>query len=249
MGTVKEFKDAGLVFVEGDKAEDKTGYSLTAMDVAQDIGDIDCYSDDIVKEFAWRTNNTGEKPSYKGLVEITYNGEGCEMKEVRNADSINWLNVNEWRPVISKKVRIEGKPQVEGGVYINGELIGISKGFSFSHDEHSEKVDIKPIYTKEMHEAGEFKNGDKVQVPSQGDAVLTFIGASAKYKTCILEFDDGSTAYELVEFIRHADTRTDEEKLIDAMIEDVDAANPNHKLGVALNSLASQLIAMGYRKP
>lgn len=227
METVKEFLDAGLGFCNLDIIASINGENGESKD----------FLNSAVTEFAWR-KNTGEMPSYKGAVELM---DGYHNTGIKFSGDVRWemqaqagdANIYKWRPVISKEDKTKGKTN-EPIAYARIEI-----------------PDCAPIYTKEMHEAGEFKNGDKVRIPTQGDAVLTFIGVSAKYKTCILEFNDGSLAYELLEFIRLADTRTDEEKLIDdlaewlKLIEEANASTYETKAKATITWLEEA----GYRKP
>lgn len=96
MKTVKDFEDAGLEFVNGD-----TGgtYQITCEEV---FNRSNAWNNDTPTSFAWRTNN-GEKPSFIGLIEFTYNGEGCEMQECRPSSNINWSLVKKWRPSLNQQ--------------------------------------------------------------------------------------------------------------------------------------------------
>ena len=293
MRTVKEFKDAGLVFVDGDMKTSPIEGEQPMMLLGGDVVIANNHpSTDIVIEFAWRAN-TGEMPSYKGLVEITYNGEGCEMKEVRNADSINWLNVNEWRPVISKEDKMEGKTNdpranerveipecaptytkemheaecqsILGMRYSDGggeecELIGENNQCGvfvgkpiLEHDAKYlsvwPKEDCRPIGTKEMHDAGEFKNGDKVYYQHLPDRQYTFIGkhpgGSGEYSVC---YCNGNVATIMTKYLsaKPIDTRTDEERLIDEVYDQI-----MNEGGATLpkKGIIKAMIGMGYRKP
>ena len=115
MKTVVDFKKAGLVFVSGDKVHEKTGcgtskgedlMSCTIKHMCDDdfisIGENYAHKDWTIHSLAWRTN-TGEKPSFSGLIEFTYNGEGCEMQECRHPDNINWSIVKKWRPSLNQQ--------------------------------------------------------------------------------------------------------------------------------------------------
>ena len=107
MKTVGYYKRAGLEFVCGDKVDDSAdNIGLDIIPLSEDMAER-CNEGKHgfylapVGEFAWRTN-TGKKPSFSGLIEFTYNGEGCEMQECRQPDNINWSIVKKWRPALNQ---------------------------------------------------------------------------------------------------------------------------------------------------
>ena len=69
MKTIKNFKDAGLVFVIGDKVDGVTGDPDS---IPLDLAFRHATPHDVwtIRGFAWRAN-AGEKPSFKGMVAIT----------------------------------------------------------------------------------------------------------------------------------------------------------------------------------
>lgn len=115
MKTVGEFKDAGLVFVKGDKCykDGSSGdefhrhwYEAPKM-----------YRDQVISEFAWR-ENTGVKPEFMGLIEFTFDREGYEeMHEVRGTSNINWSIVKKWRPSLNQSLSISEHETKESAIH------------------------------------------------------------------------------------------------------------------------------------
>ncbi len=85
MKTVQEFKDAGLVFVEGD--------------VHSGMGPI---------SFSWR-KNTGVEPTFSGKVEVEFSRGATH---VGNPESFDWgyigtVGLRRWRPALDNaKLRV-----------------------------------------------------------------------------------------------------------------------------------------------
>ncbi|AUR85512.1 hypothetical protein NVP1076O_07 [Vibrio phage 1.076.O._10N.286.51.B7] len=147
-----DFEHAGLEFVSGDT-----------------FGDV--FDKPYVTHFAWRAN-TGEKPSFDGLVDIELsNGEVVERVNTRRTTEFDWKidDINptfkKWRPHL---------PKVEDNSYIpeptpeDIEFDLLEKRLNeakpkspYDVDAHVSgkarcvQVDIKPIFTKAMADAGE----------------------------------------------------------------------------------------------
>lgn len=114
MKTVGYYKRAGLEFICGDKVDDS----------ADNIGiDIIPLSEDMaercnegkhgfylapVGEFAWRTN-TGEKPSFSGLIEW----DGLTgARYINRVDELIWDNdIVKWRPSLNQSTTQTETPQ------------------------------------------------------------------------------------------------------------------------------------------
>ena len=131
MKTVGELKKAGAVFIVGDCATYKgSGNDRIEMnELGIEHMNQGFNGDWLAVEFAWRTN-TGERPSFDGLIEAEWSDGD---KEMVYADQVaNWgVNlevdsfVTAWRPSLNQGKKVEPK-----------------------------KVS-KPTYTKAMADAGE----------------------------------------------------------------------------------------------
>ncbi len=113
METVGDFKKAKLKFVVGDVIKNQFPDSKIIVGTHCSVGmlDVGINAGHIVASFADR-KNTGVKPEFEGVIEYTFNGEGCEMREVRHTRNINWAIVKEWRPhlPVVKTKTPEAKP-------------------------------------------------------------------------------------------------------------------------------------------
>ena len=154
MKTVKDYKDAGLVFIEGDNVDDshENDSSIirplsSRMAECCNKGKYD-FDSAPVGEFAWRTN-TGVKPDYVGEVEVMWNNDTVhtELFEMRNWTEKRYASsIAKWRPLITKEQPKESESP-------------LSPDF----------VD-KPIYTQAMCDAGEFPViGSSVEVDKCGN--------------------------------------------------------------------------------
>ena len=145
MKTVKDFKDAGLVFVSGDKGLRANGddWIVEGVPTAKQLAVWD--GKDVMNEFAWRTN-TGVNPDFGGVIEYIHLGRG-DIK-TGQCDCVLFANeyVGNWRPLITKEQPKESESP-------------LSPDF----------VD-KPIYTQAMCDAGEFPViGSSVEVDKCGN--------------------------------------------------------------------------------
>ncbi len=81
MNTVKHYKDLGLEFVEGDEVDNDADNEGKDIKPLSEVMAVSCnegkYGFDYapVGEFAWR-KNTGEKPAYKGEIEVKHRDGG-----------------------------------------------------------------------------------------------------------------------------------------------------------------------------
>ena len=134
MKTVKDFKDAGGVLTVGDKLKPSLNPDWHSSD------------DDILESFAWRTN-TGVKPVFVGRIE-------CELRNsvvtILSSAKCDWTinenklasdDITKWRPHLPK---FEYKPKTPYDVdaHVSGKARCV-------------QVDIKPVFTQAMADAGE----------------------------------------------------------------------------------------------
>ena len=110
MKTVKDFKDAGLEFVEGDVRGSlfRRHGDVTMIDSLIVSGNSTCESvlASPMREFAWRIN-TGEKPAFRGGVEWSRGGDHTAktlMPEL-NCNS----SVKKWRPLLGDQNKTQEK--------------------------------------------------------------------------------------------------------------------------------------------
>lgn len=227
MKTVGEFKKAGLVFVEGDDGVDFYVYNQVTMNA-----DI-THDDSEVESFSWR-ENTGAKPEFSGLIEFTFNGEGCEMQEARLAENVNWEIVKKWRPSLNKSQHSEWPDNSRI------DSIGQNGNDGLHYDNTAQQVEAlavnaqRPIFTQVMADAGELPPvGCKVKVCIEG-AGFELEGNDAKHegkdvtvkssftnkdgdKIVAIENDYGNCACYIIECIKPLDTRTPKQKAVDAI--------------------------------
>ncbi len=143
MKTVKDFKDAGGVLAVGDKFKPSCNQDWHVRD------------DDILESFAWRTN-TGVKPEFVGEIETEERGGFMDSGLASDYTwRINHANsdVVKWRPRLPK---VEDKPKSPYDVeaHVSGKA-------------RCEQVDIKPVFTQAMADAGE--------LPEEGSEFLIMV--------------------------------------------------------------------------
>ena len=168
MDTVKYYKDAGLVFVDGDK--NKHGQSLEFLRA----GGNTSHDHNEVGEFAWRTN-TGVKPDYDGMIEVIFKTcEDIEEGDTRGSvDKYNYWElkddsdssfyvIDSWRPLITKE------PPPESECPLSPNFVAQSSFSASAYEESCAEFELedKPIYTQAMCDAGE--------LPSAGMELLFF---------------------------------------------------------------------------
>lgn len=248
MKTVGEFKEAGLVFVDGDKGDH---YCVGAA-YAFNNGAI--WDGCTPKSFAWR-DNTGVKPAFDGLIDVCYANEGGIVEGLpveRLSDSNSKTLYEKWRPHLPK---VEDKPKspYDVGAHVSGDK-------------------VKPVFTQEMANAGELPpvgslvllNADKAGEPDQlsldehcvidcwdKGSILEVI-AHTEIADCILpvvKFDDSVSAIAM-EYIKPIDTRTPKQKAVGEMVSLISRVlnESGNDDWVATESIAMALYQDGYRK-
>ena len=131
MNTVKDYKDAGLVFVGDDTYVEKYAASNDlpiaieesfARMLNENYEKHTHWNDNLISQFAWRTN-TGVKPSYRGEIEVTVGSGGTNTCLF---DDFLWSigSIIKWRPLIKK----EQPPESECALSPNFELAPQSLG-------------------------------------------------------------------------------------------------------------------------
>jgi hypothetical protein len=172
MKTVGDYKKAGLVFVEGDSNRTICG-SVHLSPLGEDGAsfmnserkDLNHDNSYIPTEFAWRTN-TGEKPSFDGLIE--YRKVDCKEERMVHSEAINWESENiEWRPSLNQGDELDSMANAsrdgEATPVIYGRMQEPYPRLSASIDAVNKLSEVdKPTYTKAMQEAGEsIKSGQQ----------------------------------------------------------------------------------------
>jgi len=236
MKTVGDFKKAGLVFVKGDNTIESDGSSskdYIDFDYDGSFNKNNYFDCSPIESFAWR-ENAGVNPEFKGLIEFTFNGEGCEMQEVRNANNINWAIVKKWRPSLNQPKRSP-----------------------YDVDAHVSGEKVKPVFTQEMADAGELppagsvflycnlrnpKASDWREVESKytDDDCMFFKGKSGVRGFVSKE----DMAYPICKPI---DTRTPKQKAVDEMVSiAIDSSDDIAKS--IIYEACVKLVSAGYRK-
>jgi hypothetical protein len=275
MKTVKEFKDAGLVFVEGDEfyyEGDRATFlnivpsgkmfqgqvKVEYPDGGTGVHDVDNLEEDMpVTKFAWRTN-TGERPSFKGEVEVELRSGRASRARISGFGW--WLDgddtdIIKWRPVISEERKMEGKannprvserkdipecnPEIKiisNASDLDGEnLIDLDDALEVIGSLEALQQDTKSIYTKEMHEAGELPPvGSKFTVEPNTHLAMKCLYSS---KFCVIGLLDSGLecVFDLhrqdVKYgFKPIDERTEEEKIVDSVIDEFNKACPEHRV-------------------
>lgn len=206
--TVKDFKDAGLVFVDGDTYDNGFKLNNHGASLVNKFPTDDNLAFD---EFAWRTN-TGIKPKFKGGVEyITASGfSGAGPVGLVGFDLMALDSVVKWRPLITKE-----EPQ-----------------------------ESKPVYTQAMDNANELPPIGSECLMLKGASPSGFSWTKGEKLECIahrklknngdclspvfwnLNTDEASTLR--ADLYGPIDTRTDKEKLRDALVEQLASKGDMH---------------------
>lgn len=194
METVKDFKDAGLAFVEGDMVHSTSGCETSKgeslMDCATRVSLIDSFisiGDKFacgvwtIESFAWRTN-TGVKPEFDGEIDVELsNGQASTVLAAKLSD-LDWLvddispTLVKWRPHLPK---VEDKPKSPYDVdaHVSGEDFASTLKRPF---------ESKPVFTQAMADAGE--------LPPVGSECLVKSGSLKEWFSgiCVGSHDDFS---------------------------------------------------------
>lgn len=251
MKTVGDFKKAGLVFVGDDKLRSETNnHDSDEISMNRCWLGHDRYSGFLevsdgyfankewaISSFAWR-ENTGVKPEFIGLIEFTFNGEGCEMQEARSANSVNWAIVKKWRPRLNQHQKWPEKSRMD--------IIGQNGNDGLHYDNTAQQVEAlavnnKPIFTQAMVDAGE-----KVKVGMEfSTARGNYVALLVNENTVVFEHEELGFVVENHFFIHPVDTRTDRERAIDEAMADIDAERDDH---ANVAGVVERMIAAGYSK-
>ena len=122
MKTVKEFKDAGLVFVDGDTrtswVEGHGDVQMTGKLLPNLVANNSVLSERVTK-FAWR-DNTGENLGFNGRIEIKMGNDTIENVQCSYLTVLSRMYVA-WRPYLEvEEVKEETKFENGDVVYANG---------------------------------------------------------------------------------------------------------------------------------
>lgn len=161
MLTVKEFKDLGVEFVEGDKRSSSTyrhGGVVMTDELARNTNLRDGVDIEVITSFAWRTN-TGVKPRLVGEIEVTWQNDEVE---VINASDYPWslsesIHIVKWRPLLeqSKKSAYDVDAHVSGDKSKGGVIPNNILGQMHEVDKRETIAPNKPVFTQAMADAGE----------------------------------------------------------------------------------------------
>jgi len=180
MKTVGDFKDAGLVFVNGDLVDGVTGNEHSP-----DCDPFNCFFDQLrfreawtIRSFAWRTN-TGVKPEFVGMIEYkTRSGSvyiglaSCVNFAASHGDK---LIIIEWRPHLSK---FEPESPYDVDAHVSGD------------DASIRYVDDKPVFTQAMADNNELPPiGSEAILRYRRDSKSVVHSGTVKYASsrhCIL---------------------------------------------------------------
>lgn len=197
MKTVKDYKQLGLVFIQGDYINTHEGKKQSPLN-RYGVGycnDSRSNDDKFAVEFAWR-NNDGVKPEYKGQIEA-YLNNAIEISGIyadRQLWSIGYLNsVAKWRPVVMQ-----------------------SESSTVSSKEDKP---MKPVYTAEMHarnelppvdskvkvcikEAGFYVDEQDVKFEGKAVTVKAAFSNTESEKIVAVENEDGNCYCYIIECIK-----------------------------------------------
>jgi hypothetical protein len=193
MKTVKDFKDAGLVCVTGDKVGGVTGdpcsvpvNMLVKLLVPQgSTHPLDAWA---IREFAWR-KNSGENPSFKGMVDVVtrddcdHTGPSAEFLW----DAIDSKHsIIKWRPTLMQASPIQTPEEKEAFDEMCKEMHG-ARPVSYTRKEElhpdfiAALVKLKePVFTQEM--------SDNKELPPIGSY---FLSEGKKVKTISTTTEEG----------------------------------------------------------
>ena len=177
MRTIKDFKDAGLVFVTGDKVDGVTGDPDSTPLVLAFRHDTphDAWT---IREFSWRAN-TGEKPSFKGDIEWS---DGVDTYHNSNTDCIHWdSNIKFWRPTLTQPTPIqteteEEKEALDEMCKANPEWPDVTdqeRGDNFLK-ALAEMEMVDPEFTQEMYNNGEMPKVGMIFSTEAGEYIAEY---------------------------------------------------------------------------
>tara|TARA_R110000851_G_scaffold87274_2_gene190326 strand:- start:3000 stop:3722 length:723 start_codon:yes stop_codon:yes gene_type:complete len=160
MKTVKDFRDAGLVFVIGDMFNDLS--SITPVDTCT------------IRAFVWR-ENTGEKPSFKGNIDIITSGESAYTGP---STSFRWdasdskHSIIKWRPTL-----IQSRTPEKFNVKCGARPISYTRKEELHPDFIAALVKLKikePVFTQEMSDNGEMPKVGMIFSTEAGEYIAEY---------------------------------------------------------------------------
>jgi hypothetical protein len=186
MKTVRDFKDSGLVFVSDDIVGGLSGDHCSVpvkMLVPQgSMKPLDAWA---IREFAWRAN-TGEKPSFKGMVDVVtrddcaHTGPSTEFLW----DAIDSKHsIIKWRPTLMQATETETQEEKMKCARLLKERHGVI--FKLKEELHPDFIAAlvrlkEPVFTQEM--------SDKKELPPIGSY---FLSEGKKVKTISTTTEEG----------------------------------------------------------
>jgi len=227
MKTVGDFYNAGLEFVMGDECDGSDGQIFSKKWVEysneNDADFVNCTP----TKFAWRTN-TGEKPSFSGLIEFTYNGEGCEMQEFRHSNNINWSIVKKWRPSLNQSTIQTETPEEK--------------------EAFEAMTESKPVFTQAMADASELPPvGSEFLITVAVDCFEEALMIAKHDHLAWVRFKDGSDEILNSSVWLTKPIKSEREKAIDEMQEVVCSQGFLAKMDVSFG-IAEEIYNANYRK-
>ena len=238
MKTIKDFKDAGLVFVKGD-----SGSGFT-------VGDAEGFNLDNIwdylkpESFAWRTN-TGVKPEFDGVVEVEVRNGGLG---VAHPNSLQWgvnimdisspIDIIKWRPHLPK---VEDKPK---SPYDVGAHVSETKP-AFTQAMDDIETGFKLEFDKDINGEFDWLHGEIYgwEVGDQLEVIHKTENHHGEPCCIVLNCQSDVLTTAAISDASFFDTRTDSEKAIEEMVECLGLKGDNV---VGLN-IAKRLYAAGYR--
>jgi hypothetical protein len=202
MNTVKEFKEAGLVFEGEDIVSANDNCNVTVKNAW-----LSLIGHATVKSFAWRTN-TGVKPEFNGRIELKLRSGALKISSDILADGgvVDWdldggmSDIIGWRPHLAQL-----------------------KQTVFDVDAHvSDASKVKPVFTQAMADAKELPPVGS-DFSHCGELVLcisttTHDGGVVTFKrTSNNEKPEIACCWNNKSWVQPIDTRTDKEKAVDEM--------------------------------
>jgi hypothetical protein len=177
MRTTKDFKDAGLVLVTGDKVDGVTGDpdGIPLVLAFRHDTPHDAWT---IRGFAWR-KNTGEKPSFKGDIEWF---DGVNPPNNSNTGCINWdSNIEFWRPLLTQLTPIqteteEEKEALDEMCRANPEWPDVTdqqRGDNFLK-ALAEMEMVEPEFTQEMYNNGEMPKVGMIFSTEAGEYIAEY---------------------------------------------------------------------------
>ena len=245
MKTVKEFKDAGLVFVNNDiigcVTSDTDSGGITIGD-ATGNGELPIHNAWNVREFAWR-ENTGEKSAFIGAVEcvseFNHKGETNMTKLVWNP------NIKKWRPSLVEPLEI--LPETPEEKEALDKIFGADSapvGCPVRSDAETAKQmldgldKLKPVYTQAMADNGErAPAGSVVMVGDTHYELIKYVvRGNIKFPLCVEVVGMSSYMFNADE-LKPIYTRTSKEKAIDNLMFYGDQTQTKKKAAQTLQAI------------